>query len=355
MLHVHRSADADVLVEGLAALLDTPVGDAFAAEIVAVPAKGVERWLAQRLSHALGAGGGGAGVCANVLFPAPGRLLDEALAAAGPNPAGDGDPWDAQRLVWPLLVVLCDSDDRLARRLTENDRRFTAAARLAGVFARYGRERPRMLTGWAAGQDDTAEDPLPADLSWQPGLWRSLRERVGVPSPAERLPEALARLRAQPELVGLPERFSVYGANRLSRSRLEVLAALAAHRDVHLWLNHASRAQGRCWSRCPATCRLCSGGWRRSHRTCSTTCIRRRRDRTRCSADCRRHWPTTRRRPRPRSWPLTTRASPCTPATVAPGTTRCCVRRCWSASPPTRRCNRATSWSCARTWRSSRR
>jgi len=242
MLHVHRSADADVLVEGLAALLDTPVGDAFAAEIVAVPAKGVERWLAQRLSHALGAGGGGAGVCANVLFPAPGRLLDEALAAAGPNPAGDGDPWDAQRLVWPLLVVLCDSDDRLARRLTENDRRFTAAARLAGVFARYGRERPRMLTAWAAGQDDTAEDPLPADLSWQPGLWRSLRERVGVPSPAERLPEALARLRAQPELVGLPERFSVYGANRLSRSRLEVLAALAAHRDVHLWLNHASPA-----------------------------------------------------------------------------------------------------------------
>src|SRR4051812_29633573 len=184
MLHVHRSADADILVEALAGLLCSPLGDVFTAEIVAVPAKGVERWLAQRLSHTLGAGPGGAGVCANVLFPAPGPLLDAALAAAGPNPSGTGDPWDAERLVWPLLAVLADSDERLARRLTEGDRRFTAAARLAAIFARYGRERPEMLTGWAAGRDNTAEDPLPPDLAWQPRVWRLLRERVGVPSPA---------------------------------------------------------------------------------------------------------------------------------------------------------------------------
>jgi exodeoxyribonuclease V gamma subunit len=242
MLHVHRSADADVLVEGLAALLGTAVEDVFAAEIVAVPAKGVERWLAQRLSHVLGAGGGGAGVCANVLFPAPGPLLDEALAAALPESAGAGNPWDPERAVWPLLTVLDGADERLARRLAEGDRRFPAAARLAATFARYGRERPGMLADWAAGREDTEADPLPPDLRWQPRVWRMLRERIGVPSPAEQLPAALARLRAQPELAALPERFSVYGANRLSTSRLHVLAALAAHRDVHLWVNHASPA-----------------------------------------------------------------------------------------------------------------
>jgi exodeoxyribonuclease V gamma subunit len=242
MLHVHRSADADVLVEGLAALLRVPLGDVFTAEIVAVPAKGVERWLAQRLSHALGAGEGGAGVCANVLFPAPGPLLDAALAAASEDLLSDGDPWDPDRLVWPLLSVLADADERLARRLTEGDRRFTAAARLAAIFARYGRERPEMLVGWAAGRAGTPTDPLPPDLAWQPRVWRLLRARVGVPSPAERLPAAVQRLRAHPELVALPERLSVYGANRLSRSRLEVLAALAAQRDVHLWLHHASPA-----------------------------------------------------------------------------------------------------------------
>ena len=91
MLHIHRSESPDALVDALGGLLAQPAGDPFAPEIVAVPAKGVERWLAQRLSHRLGAGPGGAGVCANVRFPAPDRLLDEALAAAVPaGPASSG-------------------------------------------------------------------------------------------------------------------------------------------------------------------------------------------------------------------------------------------------------------------------
>ena len=39
------------VVFGLAALLAEPVADPFAQEVVAVPARGVERWLAQRLFH----------------------------------------------------------------------------------------------------------------------------------------------------------------------------------------------------------------------------------------------------------------------------------------------------------------
>src|SRR6185436_10616386 len=37
-------------------------------------------------------------------------------------------------------------------------------------------------------------------------------------------------------------RLSVFGASRLSPARLQVLAALAEHRDVHLWLHHSSPA-----------------------------------------------------------------------------------------------------------------
>ena len=47
-LFVHRAASTDVLADGLAELLATPLEDPFAEEVVAVPAKGVERWLAQR-------------------------------------------------------------------------------------------------------------------------------------------------------------------------------------------------------------------------------------------------------------------------------------------------------------------
>src|SRR5690606_5368972 len=53
-LHIHRGERADVLPDALAGLLADPLPDPFATEVVAVPAKGVERWLTQRLSGVLG-------------------------------------------------------------------------------------------------------------------------------------------------------------------------------------------------------------------------------------------------------------------------------------------------------------
>src|SRR3954469_17476948 len=103
MLHVHRAERTARLAEGLAAVLATPLTAPFAFEVVAVPAKGVERWLAQRLSTALGAGSAGDGICSGVVFPSAGRLVDEVLAAARRSNLGD-DPW--ANPVWPLLEVV---------------------------------------------------------------------------------------------------------------------------------------------------------------------------------------------------------------------------------------------------------
>ena len=55
MLVVHRAERASALADALAVVLSQPLHDPFATELVAVPARGVERWLAQRLSHRLGA------------------------------------------------------------------------------------------------------------------------------------------------------------------------------------------------------------------------------------------------------------------------------------------------------------
>ena len=54
--HLHRAERTDLLAYGLGALLSNPLDDPFADELVIVPAKGVERWLSQRLSHILGRG-----------------------------------------------------------------------------------------------------------------------------------------------------------------------------------------------------------------------------------------------------------------------------------------------------------
>ncbi|MFE6921510.1 exodeoxyribonuclease V subunit gamma [Nocardia sp. NPDC057663] len=252
-LHLHRAERADALADGLAGVLGAVPADPFTTEVVAVPAKGVERWLAQRLSGVLGVAGTGDGVAANIAFPAPTALVAEVLAAAsGVAPADD--PWHGQRLVWTLLGVIDEVADQpwaavLARHLGlpgaghRVGRRYATAAHLATLFDSYAAQRPQLLLDWAAGADtDGVGGTVPDDLAWQPLLWRALRAAVGSPSPAERLAAACARLRAEPDSVDLPERLSLFGLTRLPADQLAVLTALAEHREVHLWLAHPSPA-----------------------------------------------------------------------------------------------------------------
>ncbi|MGW6421816.1 exodeoxyribonuclease V subunit gamma [Nocardia sp. NPDC055053] len=252
-LHLHRAERADALADGLADVLGAVPADPFTTEVVAVPAKGVERWLAQRLSGVLGVAGTGDGVAANIAFPAPTALVAEVLAAASGIAPAD-DPWHGQRLVWTLLRVIDEVADQpwaavLARHLGlpgaghRVGRRYATATHLATLFDSYAAQRPQLLLDWAAGADtDGASGTVPDDLAWQPRLWRALRTAVGSPSPAERLAVACARLRAEPDSVDLPERLSLFGLTRLPADQLAVLAALAEHREVHLWLAHPSPA-----------------------------------------------------------------------------------------------------------------
>ncbi|GAB2660654.1 hypothetical protein GCM10027068_45900 [Prescottella soli] len=110
MLTLHRAESAGTLASALADVLVMPLADPFQREVIAVPAKGVERWLTQRLSHVLGAGAGhGDGVAANIEFPSPTRLIDQALATATGYDV-DGDPWHPSRMLCTLLQVI---DDRV--------------------------------------------------------------------------------------------------------------------------------------------------------------------------------------------------------------------------------------------------
>ncbi|GAA3042219.1 exodeoxyribonuclease V subunit gamma [Pseudonocardia yunnanensis] len=248
-LHVHRSERADALADALGELLAHPLDDPFADEVVAVPAKGIERWLAQRLSHRLGAASGrGDGVCAGVAFPSPAAVVAVAIGGAvGIDPRED--PWRPERAVWPLLEVIDESAGEpwcaplgvhLRDGGSQRSRRHATARHLADLFASYAAARPDMLAGWQAGEGVPSERA--ADLAWQPELWRRLRERISVPGPAERVGAACAALRANPAAAPLPPRLSLFGPTRLPAEHLAVIAALAEHREVHLWLAHPSPA-----------------------------------------------------------------------------------------------------------------
>lgn len=230
-LHLHRAERTDLLADGLSGLLSQPPADPFAQDLVLVPAKGVERWLSQRLSNRLG-------VCAAVEFRNPRSLIAELTGTA------DEDPWSADAMAWPLLAVIDENLDQpwcrpVATHLghfetgdeyeLRQGRRYAVARRLAGLFASYARQRPHLLVDW---------DGLPDDLSWQAPLWQALAERIDAEPPHIRHAKTLARLAESPS--DLPERLSLFGHTRLPVTEIELLTALATHHDLHLWLPHPS-------------------------------------------------------------------------------------------------------------------
>ncbi|HEY6399023.1 MAG TPA: exodeoxyribonuclease V subunit gamma, partial [Solirubrobacteraceae bacterium] len=114
---------------------------------------------------------------------------------------------------------------------------------LAELFDSYSLHRPELVLAWAGGsQADGNGGAPPGRAAWQAQLWRALRLRIGLPGPAERLETACTRLRDDPDVVKLPRRLSLFGLTRLPAGDLRVLRALAAHRDVHLFLLHPSPA-----------------------------------------------------------------------------------------------------------------
>ena len=242
-LHIHRAERTDVLADGLGALLATAPPDPFAQDLVMVPARGVERWLSQRLSHVLGRSSGEDGVCAGVSFRSPASLISE---IAGTR---DEDPWSPEAMTWPLLEVIDASLDEpwcrtLATHLghfaTDDEqelrqgRRYAVTRRLAGLFASYARQRPQLIADWLAG--DTGD--LAADLAWQPELLRRLVAVMGIDPPDVRHVATIARL--QDSASALPARLSLFGHTRLPATDIELLDALATHHELHLWLPHPS-------------------------------------------------------------------------------------------------------------------
>jgi len=251
-LTLHHGTGTGPLADALGRLLAEPLDDPFAEEVVVVPAKGVERWLTQRLSHHLGAGSpGGDGICAGVRFLNPRSLV--ALLTG----TEDDDPWDPDRMVWPLLEVIDGSlgepwcatlawhlghgqegEEAALRR----DRRYSVARRLAGLFASYAVQRPAVLADWRQGRDtDGIGGDLPVDLTWQPHLWRALLERVPAPPPDVRHAETVQAIRGGKPMA-LPSRLSMFGHTRMPVTELELLRAVGEVREVHLWLPQVSSA-----------------------------------------------------------------------------------------------------------------
>jgi exodeoxyribonuclease V gamma subunit len=220
MLHLHRSDRADGLVLALRDLLAEAPPDPFAPDVVCVPTRGMERWITQRLSARLGASDGerSDGICANVLFPSPRRLVGDAVAAAvGVDP--DTDPWLPERSVWPLLDVVDEclaepwmqllavhlGGDPATADPLRRARRFATVRHLADLYDGYALHRP------GDGPRLGRLGRRPPTTHWQGRCGAACARGSACPGPAERLEEA-----AQPVARRRPARSTCRRGSRSS-------------------------------------------------------------------------------------------------------------------------------------------
>ena len=256
-LHIHHGAQLTGLCHALASLLEAPLSDPFATEVVAVPTAGIRDWLQQQLALRLGASGRGDGISANIDMPFPGGFIGRALGQAPTST----NPWDIDHLTWTVLQVLQSASSQVPHFLAQSPHdpagsrsRYSTARRIADLFDGYENNRPEMLQQWAIGRDgdgtldeNTAVVPLAADQTWQPALWREVQSLIALPSRAEQLPRLLEDLSRGGLEPLLPQRVSVFGVSAVSPGQLSVINALAAVREVHLFLVHPSVVA---WQQC---------------------------------------------------------------------------------------------------------
>lgn len=246
-MHVHTAERAEPLAARLAEVYAEPPTDPFTPEWVAVPSEGMRRWLYLQLARHLGASGPDAtdGVTANVRSAFPGSLRLQVLQAE----VGEDDPWRVETLAWAVLAVADThpSDPLLdaVNAVPAGGSRYARARRVADLFDRYHVHRPDMVRLWAMGKDADGSAKLTRLVEhhrWQPHLWRLVREHLATPSPPERMPDLLERLRAGDLPLDLPERLSFFGLSVLpgGSTFTELATAVAAHREVHLFLAEPS-------------------------------------------------------------------------------------------------------------------
>ncbi|HEX2153740.1 MAG TPA: exodeoxyribonuclease V subunit gamma [Acidimicrobiia bacterium] len=251
-VRIHVAPHPDALVAMLCDQLANPVGDLFSTEMVVVPSRGIERWLTQQIAAGMAERGAGDGICANVEFPSPRRVVGRVLGAE-PALARSADSWESPALTAHLLEAIDDNRTEswmslVARYLDEKQggssaNRMVAAAKMARLYSRYARRRPVMIRHWQKSEDvGPGGEPLSPDTTWQAELWRAVRQKIGVPSLPELLPAGLDPIRRGEVDPGLPERLAVYGLTTTDPLDLDVLVALGGTREVNLFVLHPSPA-----------------------------------------------------------------------------------------------------------------
>jgi exodeoxyribonuclease V gamma subunit len=230
-LAVIRASRLEALLDPLVQLLDAvPPANVLAPQTVIAAHPGMRQWLSAALARARGPGG----IVANLDIRLPSAWLDDLARMLLGESAVALAPYRRERLRWRVHGMLDAIDDaQLRGYLAGGDparRRYQLADRLARLYSQYLVYRPDWLRAWQAGRDDVPE------RSFLAPLWCALRRAIDKPHRAEVLGELLQKLQRDAPASLPREPLHVFGISHLAPAELAVLAAVARHRLVVLYV-----------------------------------------------------------------------------------------------------------------------
>jgi len=226
-LWLHTSNRLENLAGSLAQSVRRPLRSPLAPEIIVVQSQGMARWLRLQLGEQLG-------ICSNYRFPFPRAFSYEVFKAVLPGLSAEA-AYEPELLVWRIMKQVprllaqpgFASLNSYLGREQDGRKLFQLANRIAYVFDQYLVFRPELVREWESG----------AGGEWQAALWREVSVPFREQHPAALQAQCIETLqRAAGPVGGLPERISVFGISALPPSYLQILAALARHIEVSLYV-----------------------------------------------------------------------------------------------------------------------
>ena len=232
-LKIHTSNRMERLVDELEKVVRAPRPapcTPFDKETIVVYREGMKRWLSMELASRIG-------VWANGEFLFPNDLVGKLFTELLPGSPTEPPLFRPEVMTWRLMGLLQELAPRsgfeeISGYLKDDCdglKRMQLAQRIAETFDRYTIYRPELLLEWEKGGEDT----------WQAQLWRALNDGVQQKHRARLLHEfRLALHSAPPQKLS---RISVIGIPSLPPFHLEVLAGIAQHTEVNLFLLNPCR------------------------------------------------------------------------------------------------------------------
>ena len=224
-INVISAQSAPMLLPSLAERLASKHEDPFFSDIVVVPSIGVADYVIEALSSLWGT----VGIVANTKFWLPNEFNLNA-GARGDYPYALSDSKNSQWLIFEYLVLNSHHGREPAPGFLNAKKKFSFAQRVAQLFDGYAVHRPEMIEEWMRGKDSDGFRDLPANLAWQPKLWRAL---YGEAQELEKNRDNVRTSENDLNRANLATtRFSLFGMESFSRAKIELLRRLSGTTDI---------------------------------------------------------------------------------------------------------------------------